>query len=221
MLRPEPRIKRGSLTYNAAMERLEYYSLPELVQQIAMPNRSRCQKLINDATDIFTSAKGSSRNHQAWAGGYWDHITEIMNIGFQLYRLWERTGRLKKLPRDERFNLSDVLLVCFLHDLEKPWKYADKKDQSMTKDERKAFRETLILDYKIKLSDNQQNALRYAEGVRDNEYSPHDRTMRPLAVVVHTADLLSARLFYDFPLEKNDPWKRAPRASLPLPLRDL
>lgn len=202
-------------------DRIEYYSLPELLGLISQPNRRRCEQIINDTTDLFLSAKGSSRNHQAWTGGYWDHITEMMNIGLQLYRLWEGTGRLRKLPKDERFNLSDVLLVCFLHDLEKPWKYAHGSDKPMAKPERKAFREKLLSDYGIKLNDNQQNALRYSEGVRDTEYTPGDRTMRPLAAMIHTADLISTRMFYDFPLEKNDPWKRAPRASMPLPLRDL
>ncbi len=201
-------------------QRPEYYSMPELVGLIRGRNGRACLRIIEDTTDLFMSAPGSSSNHQSWAGGYWDHITEIMNIGLQLFRLWDGTGRLGKLSKEERFTLSDVLLVCFLHDLEKPWKYGPQP-RSMSKPERKAFREKLIQDYGIKLSDNQANALRYAEGVRDNEYSPHDRTMLPLSVIVHTADLTSARMFYDFPLEKNDPWKQAPRASMPLPLRDL
>jgi hypothetical protein len=40
-----------------------------------------------------------------------------MNIAIELYK---NLGSHRPLP----FSLSDVLLILYLHDLEKPWKYA-------------------------------------------------------------------------------------------------
>src|SRR5262249_9207094 len=66
--------------------------------------------------DLFWSARGSSHNHQAWAGGYAHHVREVMNVAVVLY---DALGQLRPLP----FSLSDALVVLFVHDLEKPWAY--------------------------------------------------------------------------------------------------
>jgi hypothetical protein len=55
--------------------------------------------------------------HQAWEGGYVDHLQETMNIGIDLYKTFSQR-------RDLTFTLSDLFIVLFLHDLEKPFKYA-------------------------------------------------------------------------------------------------
>ena len=62
-----------------------YRSLNELLEMIEEPNGSICRKVLQDNYNLFSKARGSSHNHQAWEGGYLDHLTEIMNIAMVLY----------------------------------------------------------------------------------------------------------------------------------------
>ena len=58
----------------------KYFLLDELLEMIDEPNRSGCKKLLADNRELFQTVQGSTNNHQAWSGGYFDHIQEIMNI---------------------------------------------------------------------------------------------------------------------------------------------
>lgn len=166
-----------------------YFDLDDLVQ---LCNAAlQFQKLLKDHAEKFEIARGSSHNHQAWDGGYLDHVVETLNIAF-----WLVTTSPRPLP----FSLSDALEVMFLHDLEKPWKHTKYHNETLSltsKSERRAFRDMLIQQYGIQLSDEQRNALRYVEGVPDSEYTPGKRTMGELAALCHCCDILSARLWHD------------------------
>lgn len=177
-----------------------YQSMQELIAQIDEPYRGSCEALIQDNRMLFRTSRGSSHNHQAWTGGYWDHVMESMNLAVSLYK---QLDSLRPLS----FTLSDALLVLFLHDLEKPWKNAVINPIKMqTKQDRKDFREKKIKEYKINLTEEQQNALDYVEG-EGNDYTNKHRTQMPLAAFCHACDNLSARLWHDHPMIQNDPWE--------------
>ena len=184
--------------------------------------------ILRDHEALFAKAAGSSSNHQAWEGGYLDHVAETMNIARWLYGC---------SPRNFPFRLSDALVVMFLHDIEKPFKDTARRKrqvwccrecglrdcddpavaehqaldnwaneggappddvwQPWTKEDRRLFREGLIDRYGVRLTPEQQNALRYVEGVPDKEYTPGERTMGELAGFCHCCDVLSARTWHD------------------------
>jgi hypothetical protein len=171
------------------VEQGHYLDLTSLMALIPDPNRTNLWAIVRDEQESFTSAKGSSHNHQAWEGGYLDHVTEAMNIACQLYR----TLSVRKLP----FSLHEALEVMFLHDIEKPFAAELKAAGAYSKADRKQFRAEIIQDYGIKLTEEQENALRYVEGVPDSEYTPGERTMGELAAFCHCCDILSARLWWD------------------------
>src|ERR671920_1720748 len=95
-----------------------YLTFDQLLQWVDEPYRSAFRRLLTEHGELFKSARGSSHNHQAWAGGYADHVREVMNTAIVLY---DALARLRPLP----FSLSDALVVLFVHDLEKPWAYED------------------------------------------------------------------------------------------------
>jgi len=178
------------------MESGHYLDFTSLMHLITSRNRDCLWAIVKANISEFRVAKGSSNNHQAWEGGYLDHVSEVMNLACQLYRT---LGDLRKLP----FTLSEALEVMFLHDVEKPFKksdmlvYKDEHPITATKDNRKKFRASIIEKFAIKLTPEQENALRYVEGVPDTEYTPGERTMGELAAFCHSCDILSARLWYD------------------------
>lgn len=183
---------------------MKFLTISELLLLIEVPNRIGCQGIYEDNKILFQTVQGSTNNHQAWKGGYHDHVQEVMNIGKGLFEFYNSFGR--ELP----FSLSDVLLVLYLHDIEKPWKYdidADGvlhiKSELVDKEAQHRFRAIKLQEYGIELSDIQQNAMRYVEGEL-YDYSSRRRVMNELAAMCHLADVTSARIFYDYPLEADD-----------------
>lgn len=186
---------------------MNYYSLEQLLQLIDIEYREQFQKILEDNRELFRVSPGSSKNHQAWEGGYIDHIVDIMNLSVYLYELM---NSLRELP----FTLSDALLVLFLHDIEKPWKHgsdelvknssieppASKSDEDVMK-----FRLNLMNAYNITLTENQMNGLKYVEGEK-NDYTPNQRVMSPLAAFCHICDTTSARIWFDRPRKQEQEW---------------
>jgi hypothetical protein len=154
-------------------------------------NEQNLLKIMDDNRRIFDKAKGSMHKHQAWEGGYLQHVADCMTIAqlFFNHSPWE-------LP----FSWSSVVLVLFLHDIEKPFiqdRMANNPEMPIwNKTQRLMFRGDLIAKYDIKLSLEEQNALLYIEGEGD-DYHPTKRVMNELGALCHMADVGSARIWHD------------------------
>src|SRR5687767_5119818 len=81
-----------------------YLNFDQLLERVEEPYRAACRRLLAEHGELFRAARGSSHNHQAWAGGYADHVGEAMNAAVVMY---DALGRLRPLP----FTLSDALVV--------------------------------------------------------------------------------------------------------------
>jgi hypothetical protein len=187
-----------------------YRSVDELIAQIDEPNRSACARILADHRELFATVQGSTNNHQAWPGGYLDHVCEVMNIAAMLHA---HLSALRPLP----FSLSDVLLVVYLHDIEKPWKYELGEDGKLhhkagmkDKAEHQRFRMRKLGEYGVVLTKEHENGLAYAEGELA-DYTNQRRVMGPLAALAHMCDVASARLWFDHPAATGDPWVGAAR----------
>lgn len=133
-----------------------------------------------------------------------------MNYARQLFLLELSLGR--PIP----FSLSDVLLIFFLHDIEKPWRilvdtsgHASNKPGLDTKAAFKEFREAKLREYGMVLTSSQMNALTYVEG-EGKDYLSTRRVMNELAGFCHMVDVWSARVRHDYPKEV-DEWSGAGR----------
>jgi len=140
-------------------------------------------------------APGSITKHQTWPGGYIHHLEETMNIGVHLYK---ELNALRKLP----FTLSDVILVLFLHDLEKPFKYVAPTKELTTHEDEIQFVAGMAKKYNIILTSTHVNALNLIHG-EDKAYHPTKRVQKPLTAFVHVCDTISARIWFDYPRAKD------------------
>ncbi len=177
----------------------KYYTLDELFEMIDEPNKSCCKRIYLKNKIIFKKAKGSNVKHQAWGGGYLDHVRDVMNIAVRLY---DNLNICRSLP----FSLSDSLLVLYLHDLEKPWKYAGTKEQKAevgSFPDYKDFIKAKIDEYGFQLTNENWNGLEYIHG-EGADYDPNKNVQGPLAAFVHCCDTVSARIWYKFPKERNN-----------------
>lgn len=151
-----------------------------------------CKHFVLDHKDAFYSAKGSTKNHQAWTGGYVDHLDELFGIAKMMFGI-------ANLERALPFSLESVLLVLFLHDIEKPFKHSDNQHayKTMIEDQR-ALQLQVCDDYDIPLSNDEHKALDYVHG-EIGHYSKHGRSTNELGAFAHICDYFSARIWHSEP----------------------
>jgi len=108
------------------------------------------------------------------------------------------------------------LVVLFVHDLEKPWAYEEVggtwRRREGLKENAHAFRLAKLAAAGVTLSADLERAVVFVEG-EGSHYSNRTRGMSPLAAFCHMCDVASARLWHDYPLERNDPWIGAGRSN--------
>lgn len=136
---------------------------------------------------LIQASKGSSGNHQAYPGGYVEHMTQCFVIANKLYSQLSEVGKLN-------FTLQSACIVLFFHDIEKIWKYTVGLDKDF--DKATWYFDTLKDEYEITFSFEEANALKYVHG-EGADYSNEERVMKPLAAFCHMVDVASARIFFD------------------------
>lgn len=183
----------------------KYLPLEILIDSIEQPYQKACVKLLETNYNLFKTTPGSIKNHQAYSGGYIHHLEEVMNIAIELYAT---LSALRELP----FSLSDSLLVLYLHDIEKPWKYEKNesgeliiKESLYDKEAQYDFQLNKASEYGIELTDEHKNALQFING-EGTKYTYYERTRGPLAAFCGACDAISARIWFDYP-KVNDSWK--------------
>lgn len=149
------------------------------------PLKEKWMKFHKDNIHLMVKAKGSSHNHQAWPGGYYHHVKEGMNICVTLYHTF--------CPWP--FSQEQALIAFYFHDLEKMYKYSDGIPDGW--DKRKFLKD-------FGLSPEELHAVEYVHGEL-LDYRSDTRVMSELAAFVHVADIMSARIWHDRPLDKSLP----------------
>lgn len=171
----------------------EQYPIYDIMRHLKATG-DQCEKLykiLDDNKAIIWEAQGSQHNHQAWEGGYLQHVADTMELAIMIYR---------EAPWPTNLQLSSIILVIFLHDIEKPFMQRRMAEDSempvWSKEQRLIFRKQLIEEYDLHLTDEEYTALRYIEG-EGGDYSPTERKINPLGALCHAADVMSARLYPD------------------------
>lgn len=163
-------------------------SLLTYLHGLADPRRDSILRFHNEHATLINISRGSQTKHQAWAGGYADHLAEILRIAEVNYGA---LSTIRQLP----FCLDSAIIVLYFHDVEKIWKYTTGLPPNFNKDS--FFDSTLRERYGIVFSAEELNALHYIHGESDAEYDPLVRKAGPLAAFCHAADILSARMWFD------------------------
>ena len=188
-----------------------FLDLHQIVQLVEMPNKNAIIDAYVQNADRIAITPGARKKHQAWKGGYLDHVVYATNFGIRLHNL------NLKLGFQPDHNEGDIALVMLLHDfgkiarykkVENGWDYVENPDQA----EHDFFDKT-IKSHNFQLTNIQKNALEFIHG-EGSKYTPKGRLMLPLATLCHQADVWNARYCPDNPLPNGkDSWRGAYRHS--------
>ena len=162
--------------------------------------KEKVLKLYDDIADDMQFFPASVKFHHNELGGLYRHTLEVIENGLKIYKTFEKEFK-KKLVTE-----SDIVLVCFIHDLEKLTKYNKSKkynsevfqpnvyefeiDYNKIDCHDSAKVVNICSKYGIILTDKQLNALSYHHG----GYTKDGGKLQSLATLVHMADLLSANI---------------------------
>lgn len=182
---------------------MRYKTLEELIDLIESPLKTHIFNIYQSNKQSFLLHAGSQHNHQAWEGGYIDHIIETMNIARLLYQVMTDKRKLD-------FKLSDALVVLFLHDIEKsaPARVLTQMSSGYARPKAKdTIRYQLLHEIGIweHLTPEHKSAIDHVEGEKDS-YVNEKRVMSPLAAFCHMCDIASARIWYDRPSGDFEVW---------------
>tara|TARA_R110000868_G_scaffold262401_2_gene521019 strand:+ start:4977 stop:5543 length:567 start_codon:yes stop_codon:yes gene_type:complete len=171
----------------------------DFLNQMSDPRKQALIKIYNDHINLFHEARGSNVKHQAWAGGYADHITETFRVNRATY---EALSAIRPLP----FTQDNAIIALFFHDMEKPFKYGSDKHEDCQKFQKmhkqgaswKSIKKDILKDmqlkYNFRFTDDELNALKYTHGEGD-DYSGEKHTACELAAHVHHCDNTSANIW--------------------------
>jgi len=128
----------------------------------------------------LNEAAGSTHNHQAWEGGYRDHVTQCLNYVDELHYLVHQT--VKRV---------DAKLVLYLHDVEKLPGVVEERSQKWW-----GYSSTLHTQFQVDLELKHLESIILIHG--ENEYyQKTERVMDELAAFCHVGDILSSRVRYN------------------------
>lgn len=179
----------------------------EMIKNEALKNSLK--GLHESLIDYIISVPASIKYHHNWTGGYQDHVTQVIKQSIALYKsLYDMSAKpdvcitlgdttflanVSTAPK-VNFILDDVILVAYIHDLDKLFRYQRSKDgnsweyANVPSYDESAKVVQLCANYGIQLEDIHLEALAMHHG---GWSANSNRPMSPLAVVIHSADLIS------------------------------
>jgi hypothetical protein len=172
------------------------FSLIGYIQEITDEKlRAQLYALHGALQSLIETVPASIKYHHNWTGGYQDHVLQVIERAVGLYHQLY-TNEETMVPSD--FRMDDVILVAYIHDLDKLFRYQkvkepkDGREWDYVKDypayDESAKVATMCAQYGIILEDKHLGALAMHHG---GWSSNPNRTMSPLAVIIHSADLMS------------------------------
>jgi hypothetical protein len=188
----------------------DIWELLRLVTNLDLRNKlfNLCDILKNKHKMYYFS---SARKHHHWKTGGWsDHTAQVIKISIDLYK------EISKYDPIKDFTLDDVILVAFVHDLDKLWRYVELKEPK--EDQIFEYRKDLppynesskvvaeCFRYGIELNDQHIEAIDHHHGGYSFDISSvysKNTSMTKLSALIHCADILSTYMWGDHETKDN------------------
>ena len=166
----------------------------------------------------LTPASGKEHFHNAYAGGYVEHVLHVTDLAQQIYSLWEKNGATV-----DNFTVEEVIFAALHHDLGKVGNLAEdnyihndsdwhRKNQGMIYKHNPRIEYMTITDraiwilqhFGIKMTENEYLGLRLTDGLYEEanktyymNWSKDNQLKSNIAYILHQADLMATKIEYD------------------------
>lgn len=186
---------------------------------VSSPRKEKLLELYSDMAEIMIMAPASSKAHfhNAFPGGYVDHVLRVISAAIQTKKLWEAFGA------EINFTDEELVFAALNHDLGKMgdgeregyipqtdnWR-RDKLKENYTYNTELQFmliqdRSLYILQkYGIECSMNEYLGIRLHDGIYDDANKayflsnmPESKLRHNIVHILHQADFLASKVEYD------------------------
>ena len=194
----------------------------ELVNQFFPTRKDALNKMYDELEDrmVFMPASSMEHFHNAFSGGYVDHVLRVMDCALTLHNTWTVTGADMSGYTEE-----ELIFVAMHHDLGKlgfPGEggevYQPNDSEWHIKNQGKIFKINsnnpfalvndmslwLLQHYNIKISFTEMKAIRCTDGLYDEANRPYfisrtkdSKFKTNLPFVMHQADSMAARIEFE------------------------
>jgi hypothetical protein len=167
---------------------------------------------------MLMPASHKKEYHNAFPGGYIDHVLRVINCALKLNQVWVQMG-----VDESTYTIEELVFAALNHDL---GKMGDEKNESYIPQDDQWRRDKLGEDYKfnnqleymsvpdrglhllmshdITFSRNEMLAIKLHDGLYDDankpylmSWSPETKPRTALVFIVHQADLMAARIEFE------------------------
>ena len=167
---------------------------------------------------MLMPASHKKEYHNAFPGGYVDHVLRVVNCALKLNQVWVQMG-----VDESTYTIEELVFAALNHDL---GKMGDEKNESYIPQDDQWRRDKLGEDYKfnnqleymsvpdrslhllmshgITFSRNEMLAIKLHDGLYDDankpylmSWSPETKPRTALVFIVHQADLMAARIEFE------------------------
>jgi hypothetical protein len=192
----------------------------EYVDKYIADRGKKVKELYKDFEEIAILAPASSKTwyHNAFPGGYIDHVNRVIHTGLELAKLWKQT-----LGGSLDFTIQELVFSAMFHDLGKlgsvegpnylpqtdKWRQ-DKLKEVYTQNPELPFmlipdRSLFLLQrYGIPVSQKEYLAIKLHDGVFDDankayffSHKPESKLRTNLVHILHTADYIASKVEVD------------------------
>jgi hypothetical protein len=206
-----------SLTAEQIQENWNTY-IGYIEKYINEPRKKKVLAMMTELEEIAVLAPASSKKsyHNAFPGGYIDHINRVVKASIEMAKVW------KSLGGDLGFTAEELIFAALFHDLGKlgnglapgylpqtdNWR-KDKLGEIYTPNPEIDFmlvpdRSLFLLQrYGVPVSQNEYIAIRVHDGVYDEankayyiSYQESARFKSSIAYILHSADLFASKIEY-------------------------
>ena len=163
-------------------------------------------------------ASGKEHFHNAYAGGYVEHVLHVTDLAQQIYSLWEKNGATV-----DNFTVEEVIFAALHHDLGKVGNLAEdnyihndsdwhRKNQGLIYKHNPRIEYMTITDratwilqhFGIKMTENEYIGLRLTDGLYEEanktyymNWSKDNQLKSNIAYILHQADLMATKIEYN------------------------
>jgi len=186
---------------------------------IKEPRKSEVLHMLEELKEtlIMAPASGRVHYHNAFPGGYIDHVNRVVEYSLRLKYLWE------ELNADVNFSEEELVFCALFHDLGKIGNgelvgYIPQKDKWRNEKIGEVFTHNpdlsfmliqdrslfLLQKFNIILSENEYLGIKLHDGLYDESNKPYFLSIQPesklrtnLVHILHQADFMAAKVEYD------------------------
>lgn len=186
---------------------------------ISSPRKEQLKQLYDDHAEriMLMPASGTEHFHNAWPGGYVDHVVRVMDAALTIRQVWETFGATMNYTEEE------LIFAALNHDLgkigtEEAEQYIPNDSEWHRKNQGKLYKNNpansfmtvpdrslrILAERGIRVSESEWFGIKLHDGMYDESnkayyisYDVNSRLRTNLPYVLHQADQLAARTEYE------------------------